>query len=396
MEIRKAVPEDKNTIIKLWDYCFNTDSEEFRKHYFNNIYSPENTVVSLKNEIITTSFQLNPYQFSFEGKEIDTKYIVGISSFPEFRGDGSVYQIFNHIFNHLYNSEMPFVFLMAIDYGLYRPYGFSSIMDKSILSGKTKSLYQKTEKNYKFIPVSKKSDKKSIDKLTSYYNLTIKNNYSDYIIRNKKNFYNNLEELFADNGYAAYLENEEEIAGYLFYYFDKDKIVVKEMLYDNSNVLKEILKFVYNHNTQTPVFEIRDDFPKTTSLFLPNPREVKWEIMPFLMARVINLKSFLSLTNIQNQINDEIRLQIVDKNIKENNCLCILKPEGIFYEQPDRGKNWDISIDISLLPSLFFGYISPEEGMRQSHLYQSNSKEKINDFFTCFNKSKNMFFNEYV
>lgn len=148
MEIRKAMPEDKNKIIKLWEYSF-SDSKDFIEHYFTNIYSPENTVTYIENNNITTTLQLNPCIFQFLDKTVLTNYIVGISSFPESRGSGAVNKLFQWIFNDLYNKSMPFAVLMAVDYGLYRPYSFSNIQDKYIISGKTKLLRQKTEKKTK-------------------------------------------------------------------------------------------------------------------------------------------------------------------------------------------------------------------------------------------------------
>lgn len=395
MDIRQATKDDKKTIIQLWKYCFNNDSEAFINHYFDNVFSPKNTFVVTNNGKIGTSGQLNPYSFVFNENKVDTKYIIGLSSFPENRGDGSIRKFFNYIFKDFYDSGTPFTFLMAADYGLYRPYGFAHVMDKHLLTGKTKSLYQKTTKDFEMIPFSKNSSFEFIEEITNYYNSTVKTNYSDYVLRTTENFKNNLGELEADNGYAIILKKNDKVFGYLFYYFDKNKITIKEMLYDDDIVLKEILKFIYNHNTQFTDFEIRDDFPKSTSFFIPNPREINWEIMPFLMARVINLKNFISLSDLPQKINFDIRLKIIDKNIEGNNCICDIKSNEIHYKESNDDNKYDLSIDISLLPPLFFGYIKPKEAIMQTYLYDSKNKRLTEKFFNSF-KEKNIFFNEYV
>lgn len=396
MEIRKALPEDKNTIIKLWDYCFNTDSDGFRKHYFNNIYSPENTIVVSENNNITTSLQLNPCTFQFPGKNIFTNYIVGISSFPESRGSGAVKKIFDWVFKYLYNKKMPFVVLMAVDYGLYRPYAFNNIQDKYIITGKTKHLYQKTDKKNKFNMITKETLDIDSLKLSNYFNKNIPNKYSVYIQRDSEKFKDNLLELFSDNGFACYTTLNEEITGYMFYYFEKTKFVVKELQYNESDTLKEFLKFIYNHNTQQDDFEIRDDFYKIINLFINNPREVNTEIMPFLMARVINLKEFLLLTNIQNKISKEIRILFSDKQIKENNIIAIIKPGDIHYSEPEADLTYDISIDISMLPPLFFGALCFEEAWSMTNLYKAVNINNSKYIMNIFSKKEKIFFNEYV
>lgn len=398
MEIRKGAQKDKDTIINLWRYSFNNDSDSFINHYFANIYSPENTYLALEENKITTSLQLNPYLFNYNARIIKTKYIVGISSFPENRGSGSVRILFEEIFAELYKDNMPFVFLMGADYGLYTPFGFINILDKYILTGKTKKLFQKTRNLYEFKELSKFSTTEELALLTNFYEENISKNYSYYIIRNSENFRNNLSELLSDKGYGYYLinSNTKEISGYLFYYFDQQKIVVKEMFYENTEVLKEILKFIYNHNTQFDDFEIRDDFYKTTNHFLQNPRETETTIMPFLMARIINLKEFLYLTKIQKNIKEELRIQVKDNLIKENNLLCIIKENEITYLDKYDESDYHLSLDISLLTQLFFGYINKKVGLLHTDRYHSQNDDKKNLFFQIFNENKNIFFNEYV
>ena len=396
MEIRKATEKDKEIIIKLWKYSFNTDSQSFIDHYFSNIYSPENTLLAMESNKITTSLQLNPYSFLFMDRIIETKYIVGISSFPASRGSGSVKKLFNNIFQNLYKEKMPFIFLMGADYGLYTPFGFTNILDKYIISGKTKQLYQKTEKKHSFREITKDSNKNEIESITLFLKKNLSHNYSYYIVRNKNNFKNNLKEILTENGFAYYLLKDNEISGYFFYYFEKDKIVIKEMFYNDTDTLKEILKFIYNHNTQFPDFEIRDDFLKTTNSFLQNPREIESKVLPFLMARIINLKEFLSLCNLEKLINEELKILITDKLIEENNLLGKIKDNKMIFHENYDELDYHVSLDISLLLSLCFGYMNTKEGLLQTHLYSFSDKDKRDIFFNLFYTKKNIFFNEYV
>ena len=46
MELRFARPDEKSTIIEMWQYCF-SDKEPFLSWYFDNKYTNENTLVGV-------------------------------------------------------------------------------------------------------------------------------------------------------------------------------------------------------------------------------------------------------------------------------------------------------------------------------------------------------------
>lgn len=416
MLVRKAVNEDKAQVVKIWEYSFDSDSPEFNKHYFANVYKPENTWLvededALDSQKIRSALQLNPYTFIFKGKEIGSKYLVGMSALAEARGQGTLPLIFNRVFEDLYEKNLPFVFLMAIDYGLYRPWGFADILDKYLIKGETGNLRAKAGKKCVFQEITGLDDKVLLADLHDFYEKQVPKTYSSYIKRGQENFANVLSELWTENGHAFLIREaeNEQILGSLFYYFDQETLVVKEMLYENVEILKAILLFIYNHNTQKKYFELRDDFYKTSSLCLPDPRKNKIEIMPFLMVRIINLRKFLELFDLQALLKEtdsksDFKILFLDEKIKANKLIWLVdqdKSEFISADvdtslEADTSQDWDFIFDISLFTSLAFGWLSPEEALVKTDSLKIKDQKKFFEFAQLFFKKEKIFFNEYV
>ena len=95
MNMRYAKEEEIDDIKEIWNYCFN-DEESFVNYYFNNKYDNNNTIVACEDKDIVSSLQLNQYKIKLDGKEYETSYVVGVSTFPQVRGRGYMQKIMEY------------------------------------------------------------------------------------------------------------------------------------------------------------------------------------------------------------------------------------------------------------------------------------------------------------
>lgn len=93
MKIRFAREEDKKVVKELWSYSFQ-DSQSYVDYYFSNRYEPCNNIVLEDNQTVVASLLINPYTLVLNGEEKKVRYIVGVSVFPEHRGE-RVFFFFN-------------------------------------------------------------------------------------------------------------------------------------------------------------------------------------------------------------------------------------------------------------------------------------------------------------
>ena len=78
----------KKQIRKLWECCFG-DSPKFIDLYFNKRYTHERNLVITKDEKVVSALQLLPYPLKVYNQIVDTLYISGAATFPEYRNQGS-------------------------------------------------------------------------------------------------------------------------------------------------------------------------------------------------------------------------------------------------------------------------------------------------------------------
>ena len=77
----------KDEAKRLWDICFN-DDQDFTDLYFRERYSDKVTIGINKDDKMVSVMQLLPYPMTFHGQSINTNYISGACTDPDYRGKG--------------------------------------------------------------------------------------------------------------------------------------------------------------------------------------------------------------------------------------------------------------------------------------------------------------------
>lgn len=394
MDIKLIKDQDKIEVMKLWAYSFEDETDPFYDWYFNNFFKAENTLGVYTNDKLLANLQLNPYQLYLRGKVLDTSYIVGIASIPEARGHGIVQNLMKEAFKEMRKREHFICLLMPYRAHFYYPYDFEFTHHHLKYTLPIISLKKLGEKYGEFRPLLERTDyldlKEVYEKFTS--------NKHGYIMRSKENWKHLIEEHIRGKGYIYLLTEEDEPQGYLMYYLQENKFIVKEMAYSNIKAQKSLLKYIYNHNSQVEFLEWNASSDDLTHLSLPDPKEGV-ALYPFMMARIVDVQGALESINYSQDITAKIIIKLTDKLAPWN--------EGTFQVEVTEGKakvtklleasNQEleqISLEIGALSTLFFGRLSVQELVFLGKI-KSDSPEKIEVLNQMFPKTNN-FINEYV
>ena len=73
----------KEQVKALWKICFD-DSEEFVEMYFRLRYKTEVNVAIQSGEEVISALQMLPYPMTFGGETVQTSYISGACTHPDF------------------------------------------------------------------------------------------------------------------------------------------------------------------------------------------------------------------------------------------------------------------------------------------------------------------------
>ncbi|AHM56581.1 hypothetical protein EAL2_c12860 [Peptoclostridium acidaminophilum DSM 3953] len=391
MNLDFAASADKEQVVEIWRYCFN-DSIEYTDYYFKSRYKSENTLVAKDSGNVVSALQLNPYRISFGGKSYDTSYIVGVSTLPHYRGLGIVRKLFDFALDELYKRGELVSILMPIDFSIYRKFGYEAVCEQymyelgmDMLSG------FKPTRRFRLAGAADKD----FDILAGIY-ADFTHGKNLFTLRNSNYYKELLEEIKLDKGGIAMAEGRLGFDGYMAYTLEGDSMIVREIVYTDIDALKSLLGYAYSHKTQVAKVIINTFKNDYIYRVLPDIRNIKLSIKPFLMGRIVNLKGFLESIQTTSSF-DPFIMNIEDEMLPENSgCFKIsCDSEGfVRVEAAAAGEPVDASMDITALSQLSFGYMSPHELFFIGKI--SCLDKGVLDSLSAIFKVGLNYFNEYV
>lgn len=380
MNIRYARATDKNQIVSLWNYCFE-DGEDFVKYYFENVYDENNTIIIEENDEVLSALQLNKYTIDIRDNKYDVSYVVGVSSKPEVRGLGYMKHLMTYTLEELYKNGEIVSLLMAIDYRLYKRYGFDHCYDQIQYNLRTDELL-----GFRLSSKLRKATFEDAETLSRIYTKAMES-LNGYAVRDEAYFNRFMKEVSSESGYI-YIDEENN--SYIAYYIQGDTFFVRELIYNNISSLKSMLAYIYNHNTQCKKTVINAPVDDKIKLIIANLKTCEIKLIPFMAGRVINFEKYIESLNSCNidtqKINNEsIKIKVIDKYIKQNNSVFKISVCDNKIKIQRVEEDCDIELDINSITQLAFSYLNTDEIFMLNEIDESSlintQKELLNALF---------------
>ena len=380
MNIRYAKPIDKDQVVSVWNYCFE-DGEDFVKYYFENVYDENNTIIIEENDEVLSALQLNKYTIDLRDNKYDVSYVVGVSSKPEVRGLGYMKHLMTYTLEELYKNGEIVSLLMAIDYRLYKRYGFDHCYDQIQYNLRTDELL-----GFRLSSKLRKATFEDAETLSRIYTKAMES-LNGYAVRDKAYFNRFIKEVSSESGYI-YIDEENN--SYIAYYIQGDTFFVRELIYNNISSLKSMLAYIYNHNTQCKKTVINAPVDDKIKLIIANLKTCEIKLIPFMAGRVINFEKYIESLNSCNidtqKINNEsIKIKVIDKYIKQNNSVFKISVCDNKIKIQRVEEDCDIELDINSITQLAFSYLNTDEILILNEIDESSlintQKELLNALF---------------
>ena len=125
--IRYGKTSDKETLMRLWKYCFPQDSDRFIRFYYDNVYANTETLVLIENDVLASSLQIIPYRIQTSDKVYLGGYISGAMTHPVYRNKGYMNKLLLAAFKEMVKKKYDYTFLIPQEKELiemYTKYGF--------------------------------------------------------------------------------------------------------------------------------------------------------------------------------------------------------------------------------------------------------------------------------
>lgn len=380
MNIRYAKPIDKDQVVSVWNYCFE-DGEDFVKYYFENVYDENNTIIIEENDEVLSALQLNKYTIDLRDNKYDVSYVVGVSSKPEVRGLGYMKHLMAYTLEELYKNGEIVSLLMAIDYRLYKRYGFDHCYDQIQYNLRTDELL-----GFRLSSKLRKATFEDAETLSRIYTKAMES-LNGYAVRDEVYFNRFIKEVSSESGYI-YIDEENN--SYIAYYIQGDTFFVRELIYNNISSLKSMLAYIYNHNTQCKKTVINAPVDDKIKLIIANLKTCEIKLIPFMAGRVINFEKYIESLNSCNidtqKINNKyIKIKVIDKYIKQNNSVFKISVYDNKIKIQRVEEDYDIELDINSITQLAFSYLNTDEIFMLNEIDESGlintQKELLNALF---------------
>jgi predicted acetyltransferase len=382
--ILTATQQDTQQIIDLWTYCFD-DTPEFIDFFFKSCYKPENTLVAKDGDQVSSCLQLLPYRMFLRGKVVDVCYIVGVATWPEYRGKGLASKLLQYTDEVLQQRKIHLTILLPFQYAFYRKYGWEVCYD--LLTYREVGMPQSRKRlTGEYIRIDINRDNKVLSDCYSKF----MSPFNGYIIRSRADWKKTIKDVELDNGTGYLYKEGNQATGYILYTIADKELWIKELFYLTPDAKNALLQLAYHHTGQVERIMWKAPATDTTYLTMQDSRG-KLEKETFVMGRIHDIVGALSGISYQGT---PIVIGVSDSIYSRNNgCWLIEGRDGISAVSAVSQKP-DIEMDISVLTQLLWGYLNVDIAKTEG-LLTYNSEEAFNSLKTAFPPMNNFMTEEF-
>lgn len=328
----------KEKVKALWKLCFD-DTEEFIEMYFTLRYKNERNVAIESGDEVISALQMLPYPMSFCNTMIDTSYISGACTHPDFRSKGAMRQLLSQAFARMLQNGVYISTLIPAERWLFDYYARMGYAPVFHYSSKEFILPE-------FIP-SKEIVVETLseyqEEVYSYLNRKLSERPC-CIQHTEEDFRVIMTDLAVSNGVLFVARLQDKINGAAIAYKAKDKVIINELLADCKDAEHSLLYHIRQHLGSSNMIQLM-------------PPDNQYPQQALGMARIINAKEVLQLYASAFP-EDEMQIELSDKQLTANNGYYYLCKGKCMYS-PDRLPGTHIQMNINELTDRILQPLSP-------------------------------------
>lgn len=261
------------------------------------------------DEQVTSMIVDTHFKVYFRDEIVKMSGIGYVASYPEYRGNGAASQLMTEILQENYQQETIFSYLAPFSYSFYGQFGYHYVFDQKHyqLQANDFPRGQKTGLSVKRLAFDQAQvDLAKVHRKANNHGSLYREDFEwEYYFAIKK------QPLFT-------LVYEADVAkGYIIYEFKEMTFIIHEMIYLSEAAKQALYRFVSSHAGAFD--EISYTAPSNTCLEadMLEPSRAKISLLPYMMARIVNLSAFLK----QFPVEEHKQFTIIDELLPENNLV---------------------------------------------------------------------------
>lgn len=354
IEKRLLTAADEADFYQLAQYAFNKADSQQRQAFFKQLYQNSDGFGLFADDQLKSGLLATPLAVNFHGRTFKMSGIGYVASYPEFSGQGGISALMQLAFERMDQQGVTLSYLAPFAYGFYRRFGYEQVFDQYHYELQTRDLPRlKWPKSPG--QVNRYSLADASDLITAFHEAHPLNQVGGIQRAAWWRQYQVMKH--ADWEVAVYTNQANEVAGYLIYQRQGTTLVLEELMTSDVASQQQLVNFIFKHQSAYTTIQYASGMNQALADLLPDPRVLKTTIVPYMMARIVNLGAFLADYPYQIAEMAPVTLAITDEFMPRNQGIWQI---SVHAGQPTitrlATQAADLSLSIQALTKALMGY----------------------------------------
>lgn len=348
--------KDRDQMMELAAYAFNQEVTEKRRAVFERLCEESISLGAFQGDVLTSQVMVTPFNVHLHGSVYQMGGIGYVASYPEYRGGGDVAKLMKLSLEKMKEAGMSLSYLAPFSYGFYRKYGFEQVFDRLKLTFEVSELpfTKGTEGTLKRLQWGD-----ALETLKALYEE--KNKTAVGPLKRSDWWWDYLMLKHSQRKIGIYYNEEGTATGYVIYEGTGMTFTIHELIYLTKTAYDRLWQFISSHSASFNEFVYFTGTDNNEAYLLSNPR-IKQEIVPFMMARIVDIEPFLKNYDFKKGQTGTCYLKVKDESASWNEGVWKLqvsenKTKVSFLENPSKTElECVLSADIQTWTQIFMNY----------------------------------------
>lgn len=341
-----------NDFYDLYLYSFNRQDSQQRRLVLKERYDQSHVYGIMNGKKLGSGLFSIPFDVNFHGVDFKMNGIGDVMSAPEFGGRGGASSLLKNALNDMYQEKVTLSYLAPFSYGYYRQFGYEQVFDHTKITMKNTDLPRVKSSEHGHV---ERVDIKDIPE--SLKTLYFGQNHLGGMTRAPW-WWKHMQDKHADYQAALAYDDDDQLIGYLIYYNEAGTFYIHEWINQKPLGRQLLLKFITKHQSIFTNFVYESPDPDFKADLLLDPNSAKLEVVPYMMARIVNLQDFLQRYPVKKMNLAKVCFKVDDFLDWNAHTWMLTITDGIVELRIADDQKADFELSIQDLTKAMFGYRS--------------------------------------
>ncbi|MFC6231513.1 enhanced intracellular survival protein Eis [Paenibacillus allorhizosphaerae] len=356
VEIRPIPEEHFPDTLNLWSFAFQmtyTPEDIERRKLDMRDYELLGAYVE---DRLAAAMNILDLKTWIQGKAFDMGGIASVATWPEYRRGGLVKRLLDNALHSMRDKGQTVSFLHPFQFGFYRRFGWETYAEYKTYEIPTALMPKLSPQPGRIVRSS--PDAGLLNPLYEAY----ASRYNGSLVRSEKWW---KDRIFGrrQGEIAVYYDEAGQPGGYVHYQVKDRVCTVHELVALHHGARLALWRFLADHDSMIDKLKLNAPADDRLPFLLDNPR-IKQELVPYFMARIVDVSGFLEKYPFVSGVEDCVRLEINDAQAAWNNGTFLLKIDEsgtakVETGGPETGEHPVLSCDIQTLTAMMLSYQRP-------------------------------------